>query len=512
MNRQSPSTTGPQASKEKRDEKKRKSKYKLKADSLSKAKKATAGTPIEPSRNVPGKPLVDFFVFANLPAEIQDEIWEVVCFQDPATISIIVEPATVKMVGPLPNFPSLLHATSGARGIGLRYFEVLTSFDVFHRESLHTGLNLQAAALNPALVQAGPGQGNIHGFALPPATLNPTFPWLVPHAAIHGTHVGLHGQMNQAAQMMGQFGPGHVLGTAGNNTTTNNGPFTYYPAAPALPGFGPAPGGVNDTGGTSIPDKNTVILIGAFPVISGNVVGLCNEPTATHPFMPVESQRSVLPGKPGCCNFYSNLSADKFKLQIGDVVQYNYPTFSLAEESSVTCVKNFILTEKQRQEEISAMLSKYAVLPAFPGSGKLPPIFKEVENLVLNISLPPCVNLNEYSEWATKNARSFLSSLYVRSTVRRFPNLRTLDFYVPGDHKINPFSKMALKHWRDVVVRDSDGMTLSRSQMGLLEMIMAVEMAAIRKEVGNDEIPASRLLVYVPQKAGRMEFDADFVD
>jgi len=35
-------------------------------------------------------------------------------------------------------------------------------------------------------------------------------------------------------------------------------------------------------------------------------------------------------------------------------------------------------------------------------------------------------------------------------------------------------------------------------------------MTAIRKELDKPDFPAPRLLVYVPQKADRMEFDADF--
>ena len=184
MNTQAPSTPLP---KEKLDEKERKSKYKFQADSLSKAKKAIAGTPTEPSRNVPGKPLVDFFIFAKFPAEIQDEVWETVCFQDTPTISIIVEQASIKMIGPLPKFPYFLHATSGARGIGLRYYEVLTSFDIFDRE-YRAALNLQAVATNA-----------------PNTWLAPPGVW-APAAGVlghgPGAQVGLHGQTNQAAQVM----------------------------------------------------------------------------------------------------------------------------------------------------------------------------------------------------------------------------------------------------------------------------------------------------------------------
>ncbi|KAH7417261.1 hypothetical protein BKA64DRAFT_295259 [Cadophora sp. MPI-SDFR-AT-0126] len=459
MNPQGPSTPLLDAPKVKRDEKERKSEYRFEPDRLSKAKRAIPGIPTEASRNVPGKPLVDFFIFAEFPPEIQDKIWVAVCFQDPATISIIVEQATIKMVGHLPKFPYFLHATSGARGIGLRFYEVLTSFGAFDREPPRTNPNVQAVAPNPVFTQAGPG---------------------------------------------------HVLGTAGNNANTNNGSFTYYPAAPPLGNFG-ANRGVSAAGGTHALDKNKIILLDAFPIIAGNIVGLCGKPCPAHPLLPMKPTRIVRPGSPGCRKFYANLSANMFKLQIGDVFQYNYPTFSLAEESSVTCAKNF-LTESQRQEQVSTLLGNYAVLPAFPPLGKLPSMFQGVGNVVLNISLPPCFNVKQYSTWAAKNAKSFLSSRYVRSTICQFPNLRSLDFYIPGDHKINPFSKMVLKHWCAVAVRDSDGMTLSRSQMAVLESYMADEMMAIRKEFGNNAIADPRLLVYVPPKADRMEFDAGFVD
>lgn len=298
MNTQAPSTPLP---KEKLDEKERKSKYKFQADSLSKAKKAIAGTPTEPSRNVPGKPLVDFFIFAKFPAEIQDEVWETVCFQDTPTISIIVEQASIKMVGPLSKFPYFLHATSGARGIGLRYYEVLTSFDIFDRE-YRAALNLQAVATNA-----------------PNTWLAPPGVW-APAAGVlghgPGAQVGLHGQMNQAAQVMGQFGPGHVLGTAGNNPNTNNGPFPNAPPTPLVGPFGPPLPILNIAqriGGTPALAKNRVILMDAFPVLAGNVVGLCDESGPTHPLLPVEPPRAVLPGPPGYHNFYANLSATTFK-------------------------------------------------------------------------------------------------------------------------------------------------------------------------------------------------------
>ncbi|KAH6709342.1 hypothetical protein BKA61DRAFT_614046 [Leptodontidium sp. MPI-SDFR-AT-0119] len=350
----------------------------------------------------------------------------------------------------------------------------------------------------------------------------------------------------------GQFGPGHVLGGNNANTVTvpNPAPATAH-AGPSGPPGGNAgnagnpgnPGNAGNVGngghggntgnagnagsrsrrrgargldadGTPHQpkkDPTDVILFGAIPVVGGNVVGYCDAPAPTHPFLPAEPEREILPGLAGKHKFYVNLTAAMFKLQIGDASQYHYPTFSLAEEASVTCVKNGCLSRLEREKRVRALQTSYETPGAFPTPGKLPAIFKKIENLVLNLTIPPCINPDEHTEWASKNAKALLTSLYVRTTVRRFPNLRSLDFYVPGDHKIDPAShKYSFKHWRAITVRDSDGLTLSRSQMGFFEMMLEDGMVTIRKELGKKDLPGSRLLVYVPEKGDRMEFDANF--
>ncbi|KAH7364296.1 hypothetical protein BKA65DRAFT_472635 [Rhexocercosporidium sp. MPI-PUGE-AT-0058] len=497
---------------------KRKSKYTLPEDKFSKAKKATAGTPTSPSRNRAGKPLVDFYVFASLPAEIQDEVWENVCFDNPATIHIVVENHAINMVYPLPKLPALLHATSGARAIGLRYFEVLESFDRFDREA---PLPVWVAPFVPA-----PALNAVHGPApAPPGWFAPgnqnvvaaaPVAWLNVPAANHGGGFG-------------QYGPGHVLG--GNNTNTgtltNTVPVNPNPGPPGLfggnagsagnggHGVNQVNGGVDrdDTRPNGKEDPTHVILFGAIPVLAGHVVGYCDTPPPTHPFLPAEPARQVLPGRIGKQKFYVNFAADMFKLQIGNPSQYQYPTFSLGEEPSVTCVKNGMITGLEFEQQVRAFQRKYEALPSFPTPGKVPALFKKIENLVLNISLPPCTDPDEYTEWATKNVKTLFSSLHVRTTIRRFPNLRSLNFYVPGDHKINPVGhKYSLKHFSLVPVRASDNISMSKSQLTFFEMQMETEMDTIRKELGEKDFPASRLVVYVPQKGDRMEWDADFVD
>ncbi|KAG4442299.1 hypothetical protein IFR05_002223 [Cadophora sp. M221] len=518
----------------------RKSKYKFPEDTFSKAKKATsAGTPSSSSLNRAGEPLVDFYIFPNLPAEIQDDVWEMVAFQRTAPINIIVESHNVKMVGKLPKFPAFLHATSGARAIGLRYFEVLESFDVFRREVPAHALGApfppaQVAPHVPAPGSALAHHAHAHGPAPAPAGF---FAPVAPVAWLNnGAGAANHGGGGGG---FGQYGPGHVLG--GNNTNTvaapNLAPFMAHagPSAPPGGNTGNAgnPGNVGNGGGGILGngshrraarelnedgtprqpkvDLTKVILFGAIPVVGGNVVGYGDTPAPDHPLLPVEPAREVLPGLAGKHKFYINLGAAMFKLQIGDPSQYHYPTFSLAEESSVKCVKNHCLSPTERDDRIRDLLTKYETPGAFPGPGKLPEIFKKIENIVLNLAIPPCINPNLPTEWVSKSAKVLLNSLFVRTTARRFPNLRSLDFYVPGDHKIDPVScDYSFKHWRSITVRDSDGITLNGSLMAFFEMMLEVEMVTIRKELGKNDLPGSRLLVYVPEKGGRMEFDANF--
>lgn len=167
----------------------------------------------------------------------------------------------------------------------------------------------------------------------------------------------------------------------------------------------------------------------------------------------------------------------------------------MAEEASVTPPK-CLLTTEERDTKVDSLEETYTAPEGFPTAGKIPQLFKSIRTLVLNISLPPCKDQHKFSDWAEKSAKTLMSSLFVRTTLRRFPALRTLDFYVPGDHKINPKETMVTKHFRNVYIRDTDSITLDFSQMALLEEY--IQSYIIKKDIrGGGKSPlVSRLVVW----------------
>ncbi|KAN0122331.1 hypothetical protein V8E51_000657 [Hyaloscypha variabilis] len=85
------------------------------------------------SQNVRGEPLIDFHVFADLAAEIQDAIWEFSCYSAPEINPIFINDKTFKFqIKGVPAVPAVLHATSAARAIGLCHF-LLVKFDELSR-------------------------------------------------------------------------------------------------------------------------------------------------------------------------------------------------------------------------------------------------------------------------------------------------------------------------------------------------------------------------------------------
>lgn len=88
-----------------------------------------------------------------------------------------------------------------------------------------------------------------------------------------------------------------------------------------------------------------------------------------------------------------------------------------------------------------------------------------------------------------------MSSFSIRTTFRRFSALRTLDFYVFSDHKINPKETMVTKHFRNVCIRNTDDIILNFPQMALLEEY--IQSYIIKKDTrGGGKAPlVSRLVV-----------------
>ncbi|CZT02987.1 uncharacterized protein RCO7_06043 [Rhynchosporium graminicola] len=395
-------------------------------------------------RSRPGRPAIHFHRFADLCAELQDRIWETVCFDSPATIGIIVTNHHVKMVGTLPSFPHLLHATSGARAIGLRFYEAVKSFKTFDREPHLSAVNLHPLNLGPM-----PPTQAVPGPILPPPAIG--------------------------------FG---------------------YSTFGMIPNLRP-PAHIRVQVPMSVPDPERVILVGTTPVLEGNVISFKETPEHAGELLPVEDVQTILSARAGVHKIYVNFSADLFKLQIKDkVTQYYYPTISFTEDSTGKAPKKARLEGNDLEEAIATLRYDYRVPPQFSGIGNLPPIFDKIENLVLNLVLLPCADVTRFSEWAEKEVETLLSSVYVSSTLRRFSNLHRVDFHIGSDNKIDPLrTTVTLKHFRCFHVRNTDGVTFDEAQVKLVEEYLEYEMVKIREELGKDYLESPRLVTFVEDKA-----------
>ncbi|KAE9381643.1 hypothetical protein N431DRAFT_490974 [Stipitochalara longipes BDJ] len=100
----------------------------------SQPKAATSAGP-SISRNVRDEPLIDFHCFTDLAPELQDAVWEFSCYSTPEIVPIFIDDRTFSFrFRNIPAVPTVLHATSGARAIGLRHF-VCVKFEELNRNT-----------------------------------------------------------------------------------------------------------------------------------------------------------------------------------------------------------------------------------------------------------------------------------------------------------------------------------------------------------------------------------------
>lgn len=115
------------------------------------------------SQNIPGSglPLVDFFCFADLVAELQDMIWRFAAC-DSRIIELWINRYSYVFEGKIPETPSILFTTAGTRAVTLESYTLVEN-RVYQRELTPTMLLNQRIA-------AGLQQGLPNGQA-PAATV-----------------------------------------------------------------------------------------------------------------------------------------------------------------------------------------------------------------------------------------------------------------------------------------------------------------------------------------------------
>ncbi len=86
---------------------------------------ATARATVPASCHVPGLPLRHFFLFPNLPAELQDLIWSETCFNAPRVLYAFINGTEFFFTRLDEKVPGILHATYGSRDIALQNFTLI---------------------------------------------------------------------------------------------------------------------------------------------------------------------------------------------------------------------------------------------------------------------------------------------------------------------------------------------------------------------------------------------------
>jgi hypothetical protein len=90
---------------------------------LSTPKAAVRASPAKYNKN--SRPLKAFHHFADLPHELQDEVWKWASYASPNTVSIMIDDEVVRFVATAMIVPAILQATSGSRGIALHHYTLV---------------------------------------------------------------------------------------------------------------------------------------------------------------------------------------------------------------------------------------------------------------------------------------------------------------------------------------------------------------------------------------------------
>ncbi|KAL2065051.1 hypothetical protein VTL71DRAFT_4191 [Oculimacula yallundae] len=236
----------------------------------------------------------------------------------------------------------------------------------------------------------------------------------------------------------------------------------------------------------------------ALPINAGPVFNIVNRGTY-YPFPVDNVVGNRIPGRVGIHRIYINFSADMFKLQILERSSgYQYPTVSLSPNAEELPPKNGAYSKVGREARVTLLEAQYEAPNQFPLAGKVPDLFKKIENLVLDVAMHPRPSATAFSDWGYNEVKSLLESVYLRIAIRRFPNLHRFDFHVPSDNKFGPHgSTLALKPLRQLRVRNTDGFTLDMAQVKCLEMYLREEMVSMKKELGKVYLEDPRLVTYV---------------
>jgi hypothetical protein len=201
--------------------------------------------------------------------------------------------------------------------------------------------------------------------------------------------------------------------------------------------------------------------------------------------------------------FYYNTAGDIFHLQIGTAADHIFPTFILPPFGQPGVVRSDrCLTEVERQSEISRLNHGGFVAPSFPHTGKIPAFFKNIKHLALNFSLPTCphpYSSRLYKNWVETEIQKFLDG-HVKTTTGHFEALRSIDLLVKKDHGIGKkpsVQKSDFKDWRDVSIRESDGITFGQLELAYIES--EIRMWFMREHLGKTNGALEwRLVVKVP--------------
>ncbi|KAJ5032565.1 uncharacterized protein L3040_009165 [Drepanopeziza brunnea f. sp. 'multigermtubi'] len=480
-----------------------------------------------PSGTNPGSPggnppprynSIDHSNFGRISPELRAIILEMVC-EDQVVLQVVLENSGVRIAGQAPGIPGIMHATRETREVALRFFEPMSEQD----------LN----PITPAQVAVAPALPTAGGFVIWATRNNNARTARASRARFSATtleDLNLPQDKNfefiEVPTSIGSDGlpeGGHLVGDAvygltpgicsenvlfrfhaphpwSGNYQLMNGPQSSYPA----------------TANVLHPADRITLADGAFPIraINNNERG-----KARFILHPVVAEEIAKVGSPRNRNFFVNKAALVLKLQFGEASQHMYPTFSLAPTRSNVVPKR-MLGSSEVHNIIDSLRANRAPDRFFP-SLAVPELFGQIQHLVLNLMLPPFAGApsnvhnasTAFSVWAEDTADNLVESRWLTSTLGRFPALKTLRFYVMGDHDIpsdkivtvrNLFHDLPPRDTRDsrdtvynIPIRESDGVTFNKAKLRILEreLSRAITEKAERDEIRN--VPCVKLCSWI---------------
>ncbi|KAI9053554.1 hypothetical protein LZ554_002509 [Drepanopeziza brunnea f. sp. 'monogermtubi'] len=482
---------------------------------------ATSSTnPGLPGKNPQPYNSIDDSSFGRISPELRAIILEMVC-EDPVVLQIIFDNSGFRIAGQAPGMPGILQASRETRAVALRFFEPLSEQD------------LNPITPAPVAVAPAPALPTAGGFVIWATGYN--------NVGIAGAHrarfsattledLNLPGDKKfeyiEVPTSIGSDGlpeGGHLVGDAVYGLTpgisSENVIFRFHAPHPWSGKYQLLDGRQHSYPATVNllhPEDRITLVDGAFPIRAINN----NERTKARFILhPVVSRTLAEVGTPRNRHFFVNKAALILKLQFGEASQHMYPTFSLAATRNDVVPKR-MLGSSEVQNIIDSLRANRAPdrsIPRMP----IPELFGQIQHLVLNLMLPPFTgapsNVHNasatFSVWATYTADNLVESRWLTSTLDRFPALKTLRFYVMGDHDIpsdkmvtvrNLFHDLPPRDTRDsrdtvynIPIRESDGVTFNKAKLRILEreISRAVIEKAERDEIAN--VPYVKLCSWI---------------